>query len=80
MILKRFNMQNSKKGFLLMQHVIKFSKTQCPSSSDEYDWMSQASYASPIGSIMYVVTCTWIDVSYALSMVSHFYDNPGDSH
>jgi hypothetical protein len=34
-ILNRFNIQDSKKGFLLMSHVITLSKKQCPSEPDE---------------------------------------------
>ena len=63
-----------------MQHGIKLSKTQCPSSSDEQDRMSRVPYAFVIGSIMYAMTCTRSDVSYALSMVSHFQENSCDNH
>jgi hypothetical protein len=34
-ILNRFNMQDSKKGFLPMSHVITLSKKQCPMDPDE---------------------------------------------
>ncbi|GJR18538.1 zinc finger, CCHC-type containing protein [Tanacetum coccineum] len=37
-------------------------------------------YASAIGSIMYVNTCTTPDVSYALSMTSRFQADPGEEH
>ena len=42
--------------------------------------MSKISYASAIGSIMYVMICTRPDVSYALSMTSRYQANPGESH
>ena len=42
--------------------------------------MSRVPYASAIGSIMYSMTCTRPDVSYALSMVSHFQGNLGRAH
>ena len=51
-ILKRFSMQESKKGFLPMSHGVSLSKAQCPSTLDERDRMSKISYASAIGSII----------------------------
>ena len=71
-VLNRFNMQNSKRGFLPMCHGISLSKTQCPMMQDERDRMSKISYASAISSIMYVMLCTRTDVSYALSMTSRY--------
>ena len=34
-VLKRFNMQDSKKGFLPMSHGVSLCKSQCPSTPDE---------------------------------------------
>ncbi|GKD02575.1 putative RNA-directed DNA polymerase [Tanacetum coccineum] len=55
-ILKRFKMENSKKGNLPLHHGIK------------------------IRSIMYAMTCTRPDVSFALSMVSRHQQNFGEGH
>ena len=79
-VLKRFKMENSKKGSLPIHQGIKLSKAQGPVTSDQVDKMSRVPYASAIGSIMYAMTCTRPDVSYALSMVSRYQDNPGESH
>ncbi|KAJ9535962.1 hypothetical protein OSB04_un000872 [Centaurea solstitialis] len=49
-------------------------------TSEELDRMSRIPYASAIGSIMYAMTCTRPDVSFALSMVSRYQGNPGESH
>jgi hypothetical protein len=61
-VLKRFSMEQSKKGLLPMSHGIHFSKTQCPSTTDELDRMSKVPYASAIGSIMYAMISTRPDV------------------
>jgi hypothetical protein len=61
-VLKRFSMEEAKKGFLPMSHGIKLSKTQCPSTTDERERMSRVPYASAIGSIMYAMICTRPDV------------------
>src|SRR5665213_1590209 len=79
-VLKRFFMQNSKKGFLPMSSGINFSKAQCPTSSEEKSNMDKVPYASAVGSIMYAMICTRPDVSYALSVLSRYQSNPGDPH
>jgi Reverse transcriptase (RNA-dependent DNA polymerase) len=76
----RFSMQNSKKGFLPMNHGAQLSKTQCPLTTDERRIMSRVSYASAIGSIMYVMLCTRPDISYALSVTSRYQANPSLEH
>jgi hypothetical protein len=79
-VLNRFSMQNSKKGFLPMNHGAQFSKTQCPLTTDERSIMSRVSYASAIGSIMYVMLCIRPDISYALSVTSRYQTNTGLEH
>ncbi|KAK9000628.1 hypothetical protein V6N11_081117 [Hibiscus sabdariffa] len=77
-VLKRFSMEESKRGFLPMRHGISLSKEMCPSSPQERERMSQIPYASAIGSIMYAMICTRPDLSYALSMTSRYQANPGE--
>ena len=79
-VLKKFNMESSKKGFLPMSHGVKLSKTQCPLTTDERSRMNAIPYASAVGSIMYAMICTRPDVSYALSCVSRYQADPGESH
>ena len=79
-VLKRFSMQDSKRGFLPMSHGIKLSKSQCPTTKDEKERMDKIPYASAIGSIMYAILCTRPNVSYALFMTSRFQSNPGECH
>jgi len=79
-VLKRFSMEEAKKGFLPMSHGIHLSKTQCPRMADERECMSKVPYASAIGSIMYAMISTCPDVSYALSVTSRYQSDPGESH
>ncbi|KAK8600813.1 hypothetical protein V6N12_050661 [Hibiscus sabdariffa] len=79
-VLKRFSMEESKRGFLPMRHGISLSKEMCPSTPQERERMSQIPYASAIGSIMYAMICTRPDLSYALSMTSRYLANPGEGH
>ncbi|KAJ9544958.1 LOW QUALITY PROTEIN: hypothetical protein OSB04_024665 [Centaurea solstitialis] len=79
-ILKKFRMDESKKGFIPMQHGIVLSKTQCPVSSEDQDKMKSVPYASAIGSIMYAMLCTRPDVAYSVSVTSRYQQNPGEPH
>jgi hypothetical protein len=79
-ILNRFNMQDSKKGFLPMSHGITLSKSQCAMTLDEQKKMSVIPYDSAIGSIMYSMLCTRPDVSFALSVTSRYQSDFGEDH
>jgi hypothetical protein len=71
-VLKRFNMEEAKKGFLPMSHGIHLSKTQCPSTTDERECMRRILYALDIRSIMYAMICTRPNISYAQSVTSRY--------
>ncbi|KAJ9562185.1 hypothetical protein OSB04_007345 [Centaurea solstitialis] len=79
-IMKKFRMDESKKGFIPMQHGIVLSKTQCPVSNQDQDKMKSVPYASAIGSIMYAMLCTRPDVAYSISVTSRYQQNPGEPH
>ncbi|KAJ9566323.1 hypothetical protein OSB04_002289 [Centaurea solstitialis] len=79
-ILKRFRMDESKKGFIPMQHGIVLSKAQCPESSQDKDRMKSIPYAFAIGSIMYAMLYTRPDVAYSVSVTSRYQQNPGEAH
>nr|AAS01945.1 putative polyprotein [Oryza sativa Japonica Group] len=79
-VLKMFNMQDSKKGFLPMSHGINLNKNQCLQTTNEQNKMSVIPYASAIGSIMYAMLCTRPDVSYVLSATSRYQSDPSESH
>jgi hypothetical protein len=42
--------------------------------------MGAIPYTSAIGSVMYVMICTYPDVSYALSAMSRYQSNYGDAY
>ena len=57
-ILKRFKMDQAKKGFLPVIKGKPLSLTQCPVSADDKERMLSIPYASAIGSIMYAMLST----------------------
>ncbi|GKC48252.1 retrotransposon protein, putative, ty1-copia subclass [Tanacetum coccineum] len=79
-ILKRYHMENSKRGSVPMQEKLRLSKSQSASTPDELKRMQNVPYASVVGSIMYVVRCTRPDVAFAQNITSRFQQNPGDLH
>ena len=44
------------------------------------EYMSKIPYASAIGSIIYAMLCTRLDVAHALSLTSRFQQDPGEKH
>nr|GEW79870.1 hypothetical protein [Tanacetum cinerariifolium] len=79
-ILKRYYMENSKRGTILMQEKLKFSKLQGASTPAEIQSMQNIPYTSDVGSIIYTVRCTCPDVAFAQNITSRFQQNPGKVH
>ena len=79
-ILKKFNMDQSKKGFLPVLQGVQLSTAQCPTTAEDIEKMSVIPYASAIGSIMYAMLCTRPDVNLAVSLVGRYQSNPGKEH
>ena len=64
-VLKKFKMDQAKKGFLPVLQGVKLSKTQCPTTAEDREKMKNVPYASAIGSILYAMLCTRPDVCLA---------------
>ncbi|CAA0829982.1 Unknown protein, partial [Striga hermonthica] len=79
-VLKRFSMEESKRGYIPMSHGVSLSKMMSPKTPEERERMSHIPYASAIGSIMYAMLCTRPDVAHALSVTSRYQSNPGEEH
>jgi hypothetical protein len=79
-VLKRFNMENSKKVDLPVVKGTSLSVTQSLGTGMEKSVMSSITYASAIGSIMYAMLSTRPDVALALSLTSRYQSNRGMSH
>ncbi|MDF3568365.1 reverse transcriptase domain-containing protein, partial [Enterobacter hormaechei] len=57
-ILKRFSMENSKRGLLPFRDGIQLSKDMSLKTDQESEHMSKIPYASAVGSLMYAMLCT----------------------
>ncbi|KAM1936807.1 hypothetical protein ACFX15_014034 [Malus domestica] len=69
-VLSRFQMEQSKKGFLPVRHGIHLSKSMEPKTPEEIRQMNMIPYASAIGSLMYAMICTMPDITYAVSITT----------
>ncbi|GJX05969.1 retrotransposon protein, putative, ty1-copia subclass [Tanacetum coccineum] len=75
-ILKRYKMDNSKRGYIPMQERLDLNKSQGAQTPKEVNRMKNVPYASAVGSIMYAVRCTRPDVAFAQNITSRFQQNP----
>ena len=75
-----FNMKNSKLVSTPLVGHFKLSKRLYPSPEKEKGEMSVIPYSSTIGSLMYAMVCTHLDISHAIGVVSRFLANPGKAY
>ncbi|KAA0046971.1 gag/pol protein [Cucumis melo var. makuwa] len=79
-IVVKYSMQNSKRGLLPLRHGVTLSKEQCPKTPQEVKEMRHIPYASVVGSLMYEMLCTRLDICYAVGIISRYQSNPGLAH
>ena len=79
-MLKRFNMSKAKVVSSPLASHFKLSNRHSPSIDKEKEDMRRVSYASTVGSLMYVMVCTRPNIAYAVGVVSHFLSNPRRLH
>nr|GEV53492.1 hypothetical protein [Tanacetum cinerariifolium] len=72
-MLKKFNMQESKKGFIPMEVKHDLSNEMCASSDEEKAYMKKVPYALAVGSIVYAVRCTRPDVAFAQNLTGYVF-------
>ena len=73
-ILKKFKMDQSKKGFLPVLQGVKLSKTQSLTTTEDRERMKVIPYASVIGSIKYVMLCTRPIVYLTMSLARGYHE------
>ena len=56
------------------------SRRLCPKTSEEKEQMSKIPYLSAVGSLMYAMLCTRLDIFHVVRMTSKYQSNPGQEH
>ena len=83
-LLSKYNylavINNAKPVHVPLPGHFKLSKMQCPKNEEEKEKMSKVSYLSAMGSLMYAIICTRLDIAYSVVVVSKFLSNPGKKH
>ena len=73
-------MKNCSGGIVPIQKGDKFSLMQCPKNDVERKEMESIPYASIVGGMMYVQTCTRLDISFAVGILGRYQSNPDIDH
>nr|GEW64247.1 hypothetical protein [Tanacetum cinerariifolium] len=79
-ILNNFRIDNRKSVKMPLGGHFKLSLKDCPVRDCDVERMSKVSYANVVGSLMYFMVCTRLDIAYAVSLVSRYLENPGKNH
>ncbi|KAH9682249.1 hypothetical protein KPL71_027276 [Citrus sinensis] len=79
-LLRRFNMQDCKSISTPLPVNFKLSSSMCPSNEAERKEMSRVPYASTVGSLIFAMICTRLDIAQAVGAVSRYMANPGGEY
>jgi hypothetical protein len=75
-IISSFGMENSKPVSTPLAAHFKLSAKMSPSTKEERGYMSLVPYTNAVGSLMYAMVCTRLDISHVVSMVNRYMANP----
>ena len=78
-VLQCFSMENAKAINTPLPSHLKLTKEMCPKTQEE-DKMSKVPYASAIGSLMYAMVCTRLDIAHAVGVISKYMIHLGIEH
>ena len=59
---------------------VKLSVEHCPKTQEEEHDISCVPYASAVGSLMYVMVCTRLNIAHAVGVLRRFMSKPGKEH
>ena len=79
-MLERFALKDAKAYATPMVPGVVYSRDDSPSAPIEMDRMRRVPYREAIGSLMYASVATRPDITFAVSTLSQFLDNPGNAH
>ena len=71
-VLERFNMSKAKSICSSLTGHFKLSSEYCPTSEKEKQEMKGVLYASTVGSLMYAMACTRLDIAHAIGVLAGF--------
>ena len=79
-MLKCYHMHDYKPMDTPVEKNLSLSLDMCPKTPNEKEQMSKVLYTSVVGSLMYAMMCTRLDICYVVGLVSRFQSNPSLKH
>jgi hypothetical protein len=79
-IVHHFNFNDLKPIFTPLDPTMQFSRNQCPQTIAEIMCKKNIPYCESIGSLMYAAIGTHPDITFMVSNLAQFQDNPGQVH
>ena len=79
-ILERFNMLEAKPIGSVLPTNCKLNAKKCSRGEKEKAEMRKVPYALAVGSLMYAMVCTRLDIAFVVGIVSRYISNPGREH
>ena len=73
-------MQDSKSMKVPIPVGVRLSTKQSPNTQEEEEDMSRAPYASAVGSLMYALVYTRLDIAHAVGVMRRFMSKPWNEH
>jgi len=79
-MIKCFNMENCSPKLTPLPPGLLLTTDNCPNIPDKITEMKNTSYREVLGSLIWLQVITQPDISYAVTLLSHFVHNPEKSH
>jgi len=79
-ILDRFLLSDTKPYVTPIVPGAIYSKSDAPANATEAAYMAKVPYREAVGSLMYAAVATQPDITFAISTLSQFLENPGHVH
>jgi hypothetical protein len=77
---ERLRMQNEKPFSTPLANYFKLTKEMYPKTQEEIKYMSRVPYSSTIGSLMYAMVCTRLNMAHVVGVVRGYMNNTGKEH
>ena len=79
-LVEKYNMSNAKPCYTPMEHGLQLTNAMSPATDAERQAMEKVPYRNALGSLVYAMTGTRLDMAAAVGVVSKYLANPGMQH
>ena len=79
-VMQRFSMENAKAINTNLFGHLKLTKEMCPKTKEEEDKMSKLPCALALGSLIYAMACTRLDIAHVVGVINSYMSHLGIEH